>query len=50
MTTNLELRDADDDDLIEIKIPLIVTADGYWAAMGSHRALADKDHPCPIFW
>ena len=32
-----------DEDLIEVRIPLIVTADGYWAAMGSHRSLADKD-------
>jgi hypothetical protein len=32
-----------DDDLIEVRIPLIVTADGYWATHGSHRSLADKD-------
>ncbi|MCK1717202.1 hypothetical protein [Bradyrhizobium sp. 141] len=32
-----------DDDLIEIRVPMIVTADGYWAAMGSHRSAADKD-------
>lgn len=32
-----------EEDLIEIKIPLIVTADGYWAASGTHQTMADKD-------
>ena len=31
------------DDLIEIRIPMIVTADGKWAAQGSHRSLDDPD-------
>lgn len=28
--------------LLKIRVPLIVTADGKWAAMGSHR---DEDNP-----
>ena len=29
--------------LIKIRVPMIVTADGYWAVMGSHRTAADND-------
>jgi len=32
-----------DDELIEIRIPMIVTADGKWAASGSSAANGDPD-------
>ena len=31
------------DELIEIRIPMIVTSDGKWAAQGSHRSVDDAD-------
>lgn len=32
-----------EDDLIEVRIPMIVTADGYWAAQGSNSTKGDPD-------
>jgi hypothetical protein len=32
-----------DEELIEIRIPMVVTADGKWAANGSHELVKDPD-------
>ena len=34
-----------DDELIEVRIPMIVTADGKWAASGSSGAKGEPDWP-----
>jgi hypothetical protein len=34
-----------DDELIEIRIPMIITADGKWAASGSSAGQSEPDWP-----
>lgn len=50
MTYKSEMDIMDEDDLIEIRIPLLVTSDGKWKAAGSPQEMSDPDwsflHDC----